>query len=303
MAARTRAELVLLSITFIWGSTFVITKSLLQDISPAVYVAVRFWLATVLMFALVPRKIFSLNTRSAQQGAVLGLLLFLGFMLQTFGLKYTTASKSAFVTGMLVVFTPVCQLLIERRAPKPGNVLGIGLVLVGLFFLTRPTGSEFNRGDFMTLGCALLFGLYIVYLDMFGRESDPAQLSWMQFLACAILGTASIPFVEHATLVLTSFSTGALVYLTIFATVIALFAQARFQKDTTPTRSAIIFSLEPVIAAGFGYFVVRETLGWIGVAGAAVIILGVLVSELSDVLFGVSVGEKGILSHTVEKRT
>jgi len=281
MSTRTRAELFLLSITLIWGSTFATSKYLLSSISPFIYVGIRFGLATIVLTLLYPGRIKKLTRISMTKGAILGLLLFLGFATQTVGLLYTGASKSAFITGMMVVFTPICQLLIERRAPKVGNVIGIVLVAIGLLFLTSPAGSEFNIGDALNLFCAVTFALYIVYLDVFSKDQDPVHLTISQFVVCTILGLASAGLFETVTFIPTPGALGALLYLTIFATVIAISVQVRYQKDTTPTRSAIIFSIEPVLAAGFAYLLLGEILGPWGLLGGALIVVGVLVSELS----------------------
>ncbi|MGB2869182.1 MAG: DMT family transporter [Bacteroidota bacterium] len=279
---RTKAELFLLSVTLIWGTTFVLTKIVLEHVSPFVYIALRFGIASVLFGSLFPRRILSLKKDVVVKGGILGLLLVSGFALQTVGLQYTTASKSAFITGMLVVFTPVCQLIIERKPPKVGNVLGVLLVSAGLYFLTSPEGSSLNIGDAMTLGCALTFALYIVYLDLFGKEHDSAQLTFMQFISSTVVGVMLAVGLESPVLKINTTFLAVLAYLAIFATIIAMYVQTRYQKDTTPTRSAVIFSAEPVIAALFAYWVIDERLGMLGVVGGGMIVAGVLVSELSD---------------------
>jgi drug/metabolite transporter (DMT)-like permease len=281
MTTRTRAELSLLSITLIWGSTFVTSKYLLDTISPLIYIGVRFAIATVAFAALFPRRVFGAPKAAWIKGGILGLLLFAGFVSQTVGLQYTGATKSAFITGMMVVFTPLCQLLIERRAPKFGNIVGIMMVMVGLYFLTSPSGAEFNLGDGLNLVCALTFGFYIVYLDVFSKDQDAVHLTMAQFVTCAVLGLAAAPLFESIRFSPTSGGVLALAYLIIFATIIALFVQNKFQKDTTPTRSAVIFSIEPVLAAGFAYLLLGEVLGAMGMLGGAMIVGGVLVSELS----------------------
>jgi len=287
VTSRTKAELLLLSITIIWGSTFVITKGLLEDISPFLYIAVRFILAAV-VFGLVYRHVWRMDKPALVRGGILGLLLFVGFALQTVGLQYTTASKSAFITGMLVVLTPICQILIERRLPKLGNVIGAVLVAVGLYFLTSPDGSEMNLGDWLTLGCALCFALYIVYLDMFGSKYDAAQLTFAQFAVAGIGGTIGTVLFERVVWNPSLEFAGAIAYLTVFATVIALFVQTKYQKETTPTRAAVIFSVEPVFAAVFAYLILSEMIGPLGMVGGGLIVGGLLVSELSDVVFGSS---------------
>ncbi|HXC61402.1 MAG TPA: DMT family transporter, partial [Nitrospiria bacterium] len=140
---RITAELFLVGATFIWGGTFVIVKVGLEDISPMLLVAVRFSIAAILFSLLFYKKIFPMNRAVFRKGSWLGLLLFLGFILQTVGLNDTTPSKSAFITGTLVIFTPIFQLIIEKRAPKVGHILGIIIVTIGLWFLTAPASSLF----------------------------------------------------------------------------------------------------------------------------------------------------------------
>jgi drug/metabolite transporter (DMT)-like permease len=281
MSTRGQAELFLLSVTLIWGTTFVATKLILSHISPFLYVVIRFSLASIIFAVLTWKNVRVTTVGAAQKGFFLGVLLFTGFALQTIGLEYTTASKSAFVTGMLVVFTPLCQILIEKRAPKLGNIVGVILVTAGLFFLTSPKGSEFNFGDALTLGCALCFALYIVCLDIFTKEHDAAQLTLIQFATAAVGGGLMAGTFEHTWIELHPTLIWWVLYLTVAATVVAIYVQTKYQKETTPTRAAVIFSVEPVIAAVFAYFVLGEVLGVLGILGGGLIVAGVLVSELS----------------------
>jgi drug/metabolite transporter (DMT)-like permease len=231
------------------------------------------------------RRLRSISKDGVVKGMVLGVLLFLGFMLQTVGMKFTTASKSAFITGLMVVFTPIFQLVIERKAPKIGNIIGVVLVAGGLFLLTSPKGSEFNIGDALTLVCAVLFSIYTVYLGVYGKDHDPAHLTFVQFISTAILSVISIPFLETTHLNMTFSFLLNLTYLAVMPTVVALYVMAKYQKYTTPTRSAIIYSMEPPIAAVFAYFIIGEQIGVIGIVGGIVILCGLIVSELSDVVF------------------
>ncbi len=285
MTKRSRAELYLLLVTFIWGSTFVVTKSLLQETGPFLYTAVRFLVASVVFAALFFGRLRTMGREPILKGAILGLLLFVGFATQTVGLLYTTASKSAFITGMMVVFTPFCQLLIEGKPPRLGNLVGIAFVMVGLYSLTSPSGSHFTLGDGLTLVCAISFGFYIVYVDIFSQKCDETHLTFMQFVVTAALAGVTMLFFEDIRFTLTMATTLKISYLAIFATIIALFVQVKYQKDTTPTRSAVVFSVEPVIAAIFAYFVLGEHIGGYGILGGGLIVTGVLISEFSDTLF------------------
>jgi drug/metabolite transporter (DMT)-like permease len=285
VTSRTRAEVYLLSLTVIWGSTFVLTKFILADASPFVYVALRFFSASILFAVFFFRRLRTISMDGVAKGLVLGVLLFIGFMLQTIGLKYTTASKSAFITGLMVVFTPIFQLMIEQKAPKIGNIVGVVLVAIGLYFMTSPTGSEFNIGDALTLICAVLFSIYTVYLGIYGKDHDPAHLTMVQFASTAVLAALAIPFLETAHLNLTSRFLLNIAYLAVMPTVVALYVMAKYQKYTTPTRSAIIYSMEPPLAAIFAFFIIGEQIGLIGVVGGMLILTGLIVSELSDVIF------------------
>ena len=284
MSKQRFAELFLLVTTLIWGSTFVVVKGALASCSPLAFIGFRFLLAALILSIAFYPKIKSLTRAAMIRGSVLGILLYIGFATQTIGLRTTTASKSAFFTGTLVVFTPIFQFLIERRIPKLGNLLGVILAAVGLYFLTSPKGSEFNVGDFLTLVCAMLFGLYIVYLDVVSVDSDRFHLTYVQIVVTGVLGVVIALAFEQIEVNYSAGFIGSVLYLTIFATIITTWVQTRFQGDTSPTRAAVIFTLEPVIAATFAYFVRGETLGTIGIIGGVVIVIGLLVSEFSDQL-------------------
>jgi drug/metabolite transporter (DMT)-like permease len=279
---QSRAEAALLGTTLIWGGTFVAQKIGLQEISPVFFIAVRFTVAALFFLVLFGRRIFPIPGGAALKGCVLGLFLFLGFLSQTIGLQYTTASKSAFITGMMVIFTPLLQFVIERKAPNLGNILGVAMAATGLWFLTSPGGSAFNVGDALTIICAFVFGVYIVYLDVISREMTTLQLTFLQTASVACFSLVGAAAFEDVVLVLSASSLVTLLYLTLLATVLTTYVQTRFQKDTTPTRAVVIFTIEPVFASVSAYFILNEHIGELGILGGGMIVGGVLVSELSD---------------------
>ena len=282
MTKKTRAEAALFATTFIWGSTFVVQKIGLHDISPLLLIACRFIVATLVFLLLFWRRIFPLHSPSVVKGCLLGLFLFLGFAAQTIGLNSTTASKSAFITSMMVIFVPLLQLIVERRSPSLGNLLGVLAVSGGLWLLTSPSGSSFTVGDALTLLSAVLFGVYIVYLDVVSQEMTTLQLAFLQVAVVTACSCASVLLFEQISFAPTQQLTLSLLYLAFLATAFTTYIQTRFQKDTTPTRAVIIFSIEPVIAAALAYVVLDERLGLLGLLGGALILAGVLLSELSD---------------------
>ncbi len=294
MSTQRRAEIYILAVTVIWGSTFVISKSLLDHCTPLVYTALRFFLAAAIILVFYYNRVTVIPISTYLKGSVLGLFLFIGFALQTVGLQFTTASKSAFFTGLLVVLTPIVHYSVQhllkmvRKPLRYGNIVGVICSAVGLYLLTSPEGSTFNIGDALTLGCALMFAFYIVYLDFASVEPDKLQLTYVQFLVCGFLGLISAWIFEDARIDFTQDFIISLLYLTIFATIIAMWVQNHFQGFTTPTRAAVIFSLEPVIAGIFAYLFAGENIGTMGVIGAAIIMMGLMLSEFSDEIPGLN---------------
>lgn len=279
---RRRAEFLLFLTTFVWGSTFVVVKVAMREVSPLLLTSVRFAIACAIAVPIWHKEIRAINFSVFKKGLVLGLLLSIGFILQTLGLQMTTASKTGFITGMMVVFTPIAQVIIERRAPKLGNIIGILFVIVGLWLLTSPDGSAFNLGDGLTLIAAFLFGVYIVYVDVFSKQHNVAQLFFLQLFVTLIVSFGGTLMFEDLSLHPSTNVLVLIIYLAIFATVISTFIQTKYQRETTPTRAALIFALEPVIAATLAYLILDERIGALGVLGGGLIIGGVLVSEFSD---------------------
>lgn len=281
MTTRGRAELALFATTFIWGSTFVVVKAGSGDISPSLFIALRFGIGALIFSLFLFPQLRSITRRTFLRSSILGAMLGAGILLQNNGIYLTTASKSAFITGLMVIFTPLAQLILERRPPKAGNIIGIIVVTLGLYLLTSPSGSELNRGDLLVLISAMIFGVYIVYLDIFSREENVLHVSFIQVTITTLTAFLVVPF-ETFVFEPTAQLIGSLLYMGICATVFTTYVQTRFQKDTTPTRAVIIFTIEPVIASVLAYFVLGELLGVTGMIGAALIVSGILISEFSD---------------------
>jgi len=294
VTSKTRAELALLGSTFIWGGSFPVVKIGMVDVSPILMIAIRFVIASCVLLLFFRRRIFPIPRAAVYKGALLALFLFLGFVAQNIGLTITTASKSAFITGMMVLFVPVLQYVVERRPPLIGNVAGVVVVAVGLWLLTSPEGSSLNAGDALTVVCAVLFAGYIIYLDIISKEIATLQLLFVQMAATAVYAVAATVVFETPYFAWTTGAVASLLYLTFLATLFTTAVQTRFQKDTTPTRAVVIFSIEPVIASILAYFILGEQLGSLGVVGGALIIGGVLLSELSDGIPGLNRPVSGV---------
>lgn len=266
--------------TFIWGTTFPLVKTALNFSSPFLFVLLRFALAALAVW-LVFRGRISVEAKGIlRAGAIIGIFLFLGFAFQTLGLKYTTASKSAFVTGLFVVMIPPLSYLILREKVRIFSVIGVVLALTGLYLMTRPKGSEFNIGDFFTFFCAISFSLQVIFVQIYTRRFDFLTLTFIQIVVTALL---SVPFalaLETTKLVYHPWLIVAILVCGILATALALFLQNRMQKYTTTVKAALIYAMEPVFAAIFSYLLLSEILGWLGIVGGGLVLSGMLCSEL-----------------------
>jgi len=262
LSKRTKAEILLLITTFIWGSSFVIVKGALRDSSPFPYLSVRFILAGLVMFAVMSRG--RLPRATLMPSLVLGGMLFTGYAFQTWGLTLTTPSKSGFITGF-----------------SAANLGGAGLGVLGLYFLVMPSGiATVNRGDVLTLFGATAFAIHIVLVGTYTRRHSFLHLAPAQILVVAILATLAIPFAPPAPLHWTGRLIFAIVVTAIFATAFAFGTQVWAQQYTPPAHTALIFALEPVFAALTSRVVTHEHLGGKVLLGSALILAGMVVSEL-----------------------
>lgn len=290
-----KSEAILILVTLLWGATFVIVKEALNDVSSMAFIAIRFIIAGLILLPFMLKRKFNKETTIA--GILLGFLLFMGFATQTVGLKFTSATKSGFLTGTAVIMVPLLQILIEKRAPTKGVIIGTVIVLIGISFLSsggnslfnlfQDLGTNFNLGDGLTLICALFFALYIIYLDVETTKFDFWILLFLQIITTAVLSIVflllfSVTELETIKINLTSNLISAILYTSIFATLITTALQTKYQKNVTPAKAGIIFSFEPIFAAIFAFFILEEKITNFGYLGAGLIILGLLVSELYE---------------------
>lgn len=251
-----------------------------MDASPLAFIAVRFALAGLLMFAVMARG--RLPRETLLPSLLLGTLLFAGFAFQTSGLVSTTPSKSAFITGFSVILVPLIsrfQGYRIRLANAAGALLGVG----GIYFLVRPTGvGTVNRGDWLTLFGAIAFAVHIVGVGVYSRRVSFRHLASAQIMVVAMLAALALPFRPSGSVHLhwTGRLLLAVLVTAIFATAIAFGTQVWAQQYTPPAHTALIFSLEPVFAAVISCIVTRERLGGKVLVGCALILTGMVISEL-----------------------
>ena len=279
---RWKAEAALLGNTVVWGTSFVIVKGALGGVSPILFIALRFSLATLVLLAIFRRRLraWSGARREFHAAVLVGALLFLGFLLQTLGLQFTTAPKSAFLTGMTSVTVPLLAGLVYKIRPQRSELLGLLAATAGMSLMTLegPIGSM-NRGDVLTVGCAVAFAGHIVTLGHFSEKMSFEALSVIQVATAAALAGTLFWWVEPVRLVWRPGVAPAILVTGLLGTALAFTVQAWAQQFTSSARTALIFTLEPVFAWLTSYLFVGEGLSRRAAAGAALILGGVILVE------------------------
>ena len=281
--SRRRAEFALVGVTFIWGATFVVVKRALQDSSTLLFLALRFTLAAVALaaaFRPLPGR-FDKTKPILAGGVLAGVFLFSGYLLQTIGLRYTTPSKSAFITGLCVVMVPVFSALVARQLPDSSVGLGVATATAGMALLTlRGLSLRMDFGDLLTLGGAAAFSIHIMLLGRLAPKLGFQALALTQIATAAVLGLSTFWWVERPTVRWTPGLIAALVVTGLLATAVAFSVQSWAQQYTTPTRTALIFAMEPVFAWLTSFVVAGEVLAPRAALGALLILAGILLVEL-----------------------
>jgi drug/metabolite transporter (DMT)-like permease len=281
-----RADLALVFITLIWGSTFVVVKQALADSSTVLFLALRFSLAALslaLVFRPLPSK-FARPGPLLAGGALTGLFLFAGYVFQTLGLRLTTPSKSAFITGLSIVLVPALSAVVRRKAPHPSEALGVVIATVGLALMTLPGESlRIETGDLLTLVCALAFAGHILMVGHYAPKLGFQALTLVQIATAAALSLASFWWVETPMIRWSGGVIAAVLITGLLATALAFGVQAWAQQYTTPTHTAVIFALEPVFAWATSFVVAGELLSRQATAGAALILSGIFLVELKPI--------------------
>ena len=287
MNKRLQADLSLAFCSLVWGVTFVVVKDALDSASVFVFLALRFVLAASVLALIYHTTLRRLDRATLAVGAVMGGFMFAGYACQTIGLQFTTPSKSAFITGSSVVLVPLFLVLSRRRRMNQWIWLGALAALLGLYYLTVPAEGlgRLNRGDVWTFACAVMFALHILIIDRYSPHHSVGALSFLQVATTSALTALAVPLAaapgwEQPRLAWSGSLVFAILITAVGATAIAFSVQVWAQRYTSPTHTAILFSLEPVFAALTSYLVMRERLGARALTGAALIFVGILVTEL-----------------------
>jgi drug/metabolite transporter (DMT)-like permease len=281
------ADLALLLLTLVWGTTFTLVHRALAGTGSATFLALRFGLALAAMLAIWAWKRPRISPGLWRDGGLLGLAMFGGFALQTAGLRFTTPARSGFLTGLAVVGVPFVARFVMRRRVALSAWAGVALAVAGLLLLAGPLGGEVRPevrlGDALTVGCAAAYALQIIWTSEFSPRHPLVALTTVQ-IGVTLAGTLAMLAVEGPRLAPSAELAGTVLFTGLAMTVGAFFVMNWAQRHTTAVRAALIYALEPPAAAAFSHLVTGETLPPAGIAGGALIVLGVVAGEVGGLL-------------------
>lgn len=261
--------LLLLGVTAVWGWTFVVVKDAVTAYGVYSFLTLRFGLAALIMAPFARR----LTRRTWSVGAGIGLVLGLSYLLQTVGIRHTTATNSGLITGLFVVFAPLWGRVLYRSRTHALTWAQVGASLLGLGLLTGGATASFSWGDLLTLGCAITFGLHISLLDRHSRDHDSGSLAFAQLCASTALFAVAWAIGDPLALPPVRTVWEAIVICGVVATAVGFTAQTLAQRYLPAVRTALILSLEPVWAALFGRVLAGDDLGTLQIVGAGLMVV------------------------------
>ncbi len=277
-----RADLLLLSVAIAWGVTFLMVQDAINTTPVYAFLFFRFAIASILMFFIAFRFLNQINKKTIFYGIILGIFLFSAFATQTFGLSYTKSSIVAFITGLNVICVPFLAYFIFKDHIKKNVLIATFIAVIGLYLLTMSGALTIGKGELLTLMCAFLFALQIIYTGKFSKEVNVFLLVLFQLITVAVLSLGFSLLLDDVTFNLSydyAFFKAVLI-TAVFATVYAFLIQTYMQQFTSATKTAVIFAMEPVSASIFAFLSVGELLTNIQISGAILIVLATIIAEV-----------------------
>ncbi|MBR7836651.1 DMT family transporter [Actinospica durhamensis] len=273
-------DLALVAVTMVWGTTFLIIHIAMRHSGPLFFVGLRFTTAGLLTLLVFPTALRGATRHELAAGALIGLTLFLGYGLQTYGLRTIPSSASAFITALYVPMVPLFQWLLTRRPPKPAALLGIASAFIGLMLLAGPHGAAVHAGpgEFATLGAAVAAAAEIVLISRYAGNVDLRRITVVQLLVAGLLAFLAMPVTGEAVPSFSWIWLSAAVGLGVASALIQL-TMNWAQKSVPATRATVIYAGEPVWGGVVGRLS-GDRLPALALVGAGFIVLGVLISEL-----------------------
>ncbi|MCL6590441.1 MAG: DMT family transporter [Firmicutes bacterium] len=276
------ADILLLTAAFIWGWSFIIVKWSVALLDPYFFIMGRFLLAVIILGVIFHSELKKYWRACLKPGLILGLILGLAFIAQTWGMKYTSASASGFITSFSVVLTAVFAILIHRVFPPKTILLGILIATIGLVIIAFRDNLMFQKGDLLTLVCAIFYALHVVYLSSFSRNLSAAALTLIQLMTVMLIAGFGFLFFGKHPVPFSSFSMLhwlSILYAGVLATAFAYLLQTKAQQKLSSFRAAVILAAEPLFAAIFATSLHFDPFSWRVIIGGLLIVAGIILAS------------------------
>nr|HET6902849.1 DMT family transporter [Ktedonobacteraceae bacterium] len=277
-----RNTLLLVLVTMIWGSTFLVVKDTVKISGPFTFLAFSCSVGTLVLAIIFRKRLLHITRAEVFAGLLIGIFLFAGYALQTTGLQYTTVSKAGFLTGLYVPQVPLLSFLLLRQRPTFGAIIGVVCSLIGLILLS--VNSTFNLvfglGEVLLLGCSVAFALQIICISRFAPRVDAINLAIIQLALTAVLSFLAMPIMGETYRIPPLVVWGAVLFMGVADIAFCLLIMNWVQQYVSSNRATLIYALEPMWAALFGYVLAGETLSLFAWIGCIFILLGMIVGGI-----------------------
>lgn len=265
--------------TLIWGSSFVILKSALDSITPLWVLAIRFSGAAILMLIACLPRLKKLDKRYVTGGCLMGLCLAAAYIVQTYGLVYTTPGKNAFLTTTYCILVPFLYWAISGKRPDKYNIIAALVCLVGVGFVCLGNDLSINVGDMLTILCGLFYGLHIIVTSRTAENRDPVLITMLQFATAAVVCFIGAVLFEPAPHDIGGGTWLSIAYMTFICTGLCYILQTVGQKYTPPSQTAVILTLESVFGSAISVILGVESLTFNIALGFFLIFIAIITSE------------------------
>ena len=271
----------LVLVTMIWGSTFLIVRHTLALVSPFTFLALRFGIGALVLAAIFHKRLARISSAEMFMGSLIGIFLFATYALQTTGLRYISSSKAGFISGLYVPLVALLALPILRQKPTLGSLLGVALSLTGILLISVNGSFQLTigPGEMLVMGCAVAAALHVIFVSKFSPRVDAINLALVQIAFTALLSCIAMSVAHEPFVMPTLPAWGSALFMGVAATAFALAVMNRVQQFVSSTQATLIYALELVWVGLLGYLA-GEQLSLAGWIGCLCILLGIIAGEL-----------------------
>lgn len=278
-------HLALWGTAFIWGTSFVILKEALDSIGTMWVLALRFIIAAALLLLAAGKRLKTLGRDGLRGGMLLGVCLAAAYIFQTYGLKYTTPGKNAFLTSTYCVLVPFMGWGFYKRRPNAANIIAAFMCVLGIGLVSLSGTSPFNIGDALTLVCGIFYALQIILTERFIGDCDALSLTGVEFGTAAVICLAGALIFESAPVGLSLELWGSIAYMGVMCTALCFFLQTWGMRYTPSSTAAVIMTFESVFAIIISVIFYDEPVTVRLICGFTLIIASVIISEMAPLKF------------------